>query len=277
VTCKFRGRTLTGSSSWGQTQKNRSKAGPVRLEKQLLPNWVCHQSVVVLKLNLSMRIHILRDGQPFGPFSAGSIREMLKLGVVFESDLARYEGTSEWIPLARLCDCNPPQSSGAMPAEFGDHTKVVSAAPIKPRHPLASSAVGALIVAVVGGWIWAEVAISADREFRIIALVIAFCCASTVVYCSLGGRGPRFQLVACGATLAGILIGKSGVAWHLTRLTREAEGTAPDSASWLNAPGMLAEAFARHFPHVFGVSDFLWILLAMVTAWGIPGMAQKES
>ena len=120
-------------------------------------------------------------------------------------------------------------------------------------------------------------AVAADQEFRIVALLIALGCSATIMFCSLGGRGRPFQLLACAATLIGILIGKSGVAWHLTRLTREAEGVAVDPDSWTNLPELLAEVFARHLPQTFSVSDLLWILLALITAWKIPGATPQEA
>lgn len=231
----------------------------------------------MLKLILIMKIHLLRDGQAFGPFSAGSIREMVKLGVVFESDLARYEGASEWIALGKLRDFHAPGSPGVSPVGFEDPTEIAraEATPVSPS--LALAAMAGLLTAGLGGWLWTEVAVAADREFRIISLVIASGCSGAIIYCSLGGRGTRFQWLACAATLVGILIGKSGVAWHLTRLTRETEGTASDVVSWASLPGLLAEAFARHLPQTFGVSDLLWILLALITAWKIPEPSSNEA
>ncbi|MBC8002016.1 MAG: DUF4339 domain-containing protein [Opitutaceae bacterium] len=224
-----------------------------------------------------MKIHLLRDGQAFGPFSAEAIREMVKLGVVFESDQARYEGASEWITLAKLRDFNPQQSPEISSEEFEEPAESVLAEATQPAPSLALAAAGGLVVAAVGGWLWTEVAIAADREFQVIALVIASCCSAAIIYCSLGGRGTRFQLLACAATLIGILIGKSGVAWHLTRLTREAEGTAPNVGTWATVPDLLAEVFARHLPHTFNISDLLWILLALITAWKISGAEPKEA
>ena len=231
----------------------------------------------MLKLNSIMKIHLLRDGQAFGPFSAEAIRELAKLGVVFESDLARYEGASEWSALVKLREFNVQQASELAFADFEEpaETAQVDATPLSPS--LALPALAGLITAGLGGWLWTGVAVAADREFRIISLVIASCCSGAIIYCSLGGRGTRFQLVACAATLMGILIGKSGVAWHLTRLTREAEGAAPDVFSWADLPGLLAEAFARHLPQTFGVSDLLWILLALITAWKIPESSSNEA
>ena len=230
----------------------------------------------MLKLGVLMKIHLLREGQPYGPFSAETIREMVKLGVVFESDLARYDGATEWITLSRLCDFHPPESSAPLPADFEGPTKPVSAETGKPEPLMILATLGGLVVAGAGGWIWTEAAVAADREFRIIALLIASGCAGAVIFCSPGGRGPRFQWLACAATLLGILLGKSGVAWHLMRLTREAEATAPDVGSWTTLPGVLSEVFARHLPQIFGASDLLWILLALFTAWKIPEASARE-
>ena len=205
----------------------------------------------MLKLTSLMKIHLLRDGQAFGPFSVDSIREMVKLGVVFESDLARYEGASEWIVLNKLRDFNAPLLSGISSAAFDDSLDRTPVEPGKPQPSIALATGAALAMAGLGGWIWTRIAIAADREFRVIALVIASCCAGAVLYCSIGGRGLRFQLVACAATLAGIVIGKCGVAWHLARLSRAAEGVASGVGWWANMPDLLGEVFTRHLPHIF--------------------------
>ena len=47
-------------------------------------------------------IHILRDGQQFGPYSLEEINAFLADGSLLPSDQAWYEGAPEWIPLTEV-------------------------------------------------------------------------------------------------------------------------------------------------------------------------------
>ena len=47
-------------------------------------------------------IHILRDGQQFGPYSLEEINAFLADGSLLSSDQAWYEGAPEWIPLTEV-------------------------------------------------------------------------------------------------------------------------------------------------------------------------------
>ena len=44
-------------------------------------------------------IHILRDGQQFGPYSLQEVNAFLADGSLLSTDLAWYEGAPEWIPI----------------------------------------------------------------------------------------------------------------------------------------------------------------------------------
>ena len=47
-------------------------------------------------------IHILRDGQQFGPYSLEEVNTFLADGSLLPSDQAWYEGAPEWIPLTEV-------------------------------------------------------------------------------------------------------------------------------------------------------------------------------
>jgi len=51
-----------------------------------------------------MEIHIARDGQRSGPFSADEVRRQLAAGVLLPTDLGWTEGASGWAPLSTLPD-----------------------------------------------------------------------------------------------------------------------------------------------------------------------------
>ena len=59
-----------------------------------------------------MQIYIHRDGQQFGPYSAGQARDFLAAGDLLPGDLAWHDGAANWAP---LCEVLPPDSETAPP------------------------------------------------------------------------------------------------------------------------------------------------------------------
>ena len=64
-----------------------------------------------------MMIHIQKNGELFGPYSLEEARGYLSTGRLTTSDLARLEGTSEWIPLTSVPGISkpPPTTGGGLP------------------------------------------------------------------------------------------------------------------------------------------------------------------
>ena len=46
-----------------------------------------------------MEIYVSHNGEEFGPYTIEDARTDFACGCLLASDLARYEGASEWIPL----------------------------------------------------------------------------------------------------------------------------------------------------------------------------------
>jgi hypothetical protein len=46
-----------------------------------------------------MKIYVSHHGEEFGPYSIEDVRIDFACGCLLASDLARYEGAAEWIPL----------------------------------------------------------------------------------------------------------------------------------------------------------------------------------
>jgi len=49
-----------------------------------------------------MDIYISRDGQQYGPYSLADIETDLNTGNILKTDLAWYEGASDWVPVSQL-------------------------------------------------------------------------------------------------------------------------------------------------------------------------------
>ncbi len=67
-------------------------------------------------------IHILKNGQPYGPFRPGDVLTYVQNGNFTSDDLAWREGMAEWQPLRQVLDGlrltgTPPISSGFLPKD----------------------------------------------------------------------------------------------------------------------------------------------------------------
>lgn len=58
-----------------------------------------------------MDIHVVKSGQPTGPYSESQVREMLQNGALSLSDLAWHEGLAGWIPLETVLAPIPAEST----------------------------------------------------------------------------------------------------------------------------------------------------------------------
>ncbi len=73
------------------------------------------------RVNQAMQIHIARDGQKFGPFSAEEVKARLASGELRATDLAWSEGRAEWSPLSAFPGIStasatpPPLNAPALP------------------------------------------------------------------------------------------------------------------------------------------------------------------
>lgn len=60
---------------------------------------------------MSGLIHISRNGQQEGPYTAQQIEQMLADGSIARYTLAWKEGLSQWVPLSQILDSLPPEPS----------------------------------------------------------------------------------------------------------------------------------------------------------------------
>ena len=49
-----------------------------------------------------MQITINRNGENHGPYALEQVREMLANGTLQPTDLAHYEGATDWMPLGQV-------------------------------------------------------------------------------------------------------------------------------------------------------------------------------
>lgn len=119
----------------------------------------------------------------------------------------------------------------------------------------------ALLGALVGGIIWGLIAVLFDYELGLVAWAIGGLTGYAVVFAAKGSLLTQsHQIIAVITSLIGIILGKyfSFGYWFNDGF----EGLF-DSITFAY--------FKAYFIDLFGVMDIVFVLLAIVTAWQIPG------
>lgn len=133
--------------------------------------------------------------------------------------------------------------------------------------------VGGLLAAVVGGIVWAVIAAMTERELGLIAIVIGALTAYAVVLFSNKRVTTAHKAIAVIFALIGILLGK-----YLTVVYFTSELFSDTSMMNLVFDGEMVSAFVDTFTDYFSEPvDLLFIVLAIVSAWQIPGRMAKTS
>lgn len=133
--------------------------------------------------------------------------------------------------------------------------------------------VGALIAAVLGGALWAVIAAQTEKEIGLIAIVIGAMAGYAVVLFSNKRIATIHKIIAVVFSLVGILLGKYFTVTYFT-----AELFNDTSVMDLVFTGEMISAFAENIQEYFSDPlDALFILLAVVSAWRIPGRMAKTS
>lgn len=118
----------------------------------------------------------------------------------------------------------------------------------------------ALIGALIGGIVWGLIAVLFDYELGLVAWAIGGLTGYAVVFASKGSITTLHQIVAVITSLVGIILGKYF-----------------SFAYWFNEgfEGMFDSFtfayFRAYFTELFGGMDIIFVLLAIITAWQIPG------
>ncbi|OPG94811.1 hypothetical protein B2I21_29500 [Chryseobacterium mucoviscidosis] len=133
--------------------------------------------------------------------------------------------------------------------------------------------VGGLLAAVVGGIVWAVIAAMTERELGLIAIVIGALTGYAVVLFSNKRIATVHKVIAVIFALIGILLGK-----YLTVVYFTSELFSDASVMNLVFDGEMVSAFVETFTDYFSEPvDLLFIVLAIVSAWQIPGRMAKTS
>jgi hypothetical protein len=130
---------------------------------------------------------------------------------------------------------------------------------------------GGVLAAVIGGAVWAGIAIASEYELGILAWGIGLICGLGVIMFASGKKGMPLQIVAVVTSALGIVIGKYGTFYYYFQdgLLQAENGAALAAEYGLLSLNMFL-TFVANLPAMAGIYDLLWIGLAMYTAWGIP-------
>ncbi|MFC9706524.1 hypothetical protein ACFTRD_00025 [Paenibacillus sp. NPDC056933] len=133
--------------------------------------------------------------------------------------------------------------------------------------------VGGLLAAIVGGIVWAVIAALTERELGLIAIVIGALTGYAVVLFSNKQIATVHKVIAVIFALIGILLGK-----YLTVVYFTSELFSDAGMMDLVFDGEMVSAFVDTFTDYFSEPiDLLFIVLAIVSAWQIPGRMARTS
>ena len=133
--------------------------------------------------------------------------------------------------------------------------------------------IGGLIAAILGGVVWAAVAAMTEYEVGLIAILVGVLCGYAVVLFSNKQIATVHKIIAVVFSLIGILLGK-----YLTVVYFTAQLYTDMSMMKLVFNGEMISAFVETFTEYFSEPiDLLFVVLAIVSAWQIPGRMAKTS
>ena len=90
-------------------------------------------------------IHVMRDGQQFGPYTIGDINAYMAQGNLLPTDQAWYEGAANWMPITEV----PGVVHGAAPVLAAP--AVAAADPMAVANPQVAAAEAGVAAEAVGG------------------------------------------------------------------------------------------------------------------------------
>ncbi|EFM10608.1 hypothetical protein PaecuDRAFT_2520 [Paenibacillus curdlanolyticus YK9] len=128
------------------------------------------------------------------------------------------------------------------------------------KNSLVLPVLGALAAAIVGGGLWAAIAVWTDYELGLIAWVIGGMAGYAVSYLSGGLATQAHRVIAVIASLIGIVLGKYFLFSYV--IYGSINGMFKSEIMTL---------FRENFSELFQGMDIVFVVLAIVTAWQIPG------
>ncbi|MGZ9585918.1 hypothetical protein [Paenibacillus marinisediminis] len=125
---------------------------------------------------------------------------------------------------------------------------------------------GALLAAVIGGAVWALIAVLTDYEIGFVAWGIGGLAGYSVYYLAKKNVNAVHQVMAVIASLIGILLGKYFILGYYYN---------EDISGIFNSE--VLTIFQENITEFFGGKDIIFVVLAVVTAWQLPGSLAKKA
>ena len=127
-----------------------------------------------------------------------------------------------------------------------------------------------VVVALVGGLVWAGVVIATHWDIGILAFVVGAAVGLTVVRIAGGAVTPAERVIAGLLAAGGIMVGKYVIFVHAVKLTMGARLQALGvSVGYLDARQM--HIFLHHLSEIVRPIYILWVALAFVAAFRTAG------
>ncbi|GGG07632.1 hypothetical protein GCM10010912_60360 [Paenibacillus albidus] len=137
---------------------------------------------------------------------------------------------------------------------------------MEQRNRIVIPALGALLVAILGGAVWAAIAIQTEYEIGLLAWAIGGLAGYTVAILSRRQTNAAHRIIAVIASLLGIFLGKYFIFGYVMNGD---EITGMFSAD-------LFSLFMDNIGEFFGAMDIVFVILAVITAWQMPGRMQQQ-
>ena len=74
-----------------------------------------------------------------------------------------------------------------------------------------------MLAAIIAGFAWGLIVKYTDYEIGLIAIAVGWLCAWSVLFFNNGKKGLPAQLIACGCSIIGILIGKYWIFYYMLK------------------------------------------------------------
>lgn len=203
-----------------------------------------------------MQISVYHNGQQLGPFPLEALHNMVRLGSLPDSALVWYEGAPDWIPLPTFLQQHPvPAAPAGSPAPAPGRTAPsqmlstahtpAGATQLSDASRLIRASIAGGVAALIGGGVWAGLAIGIGIQLGYVAWGIGLLCGFAVS--KLGrGHGTIFQLMAVVCSLVGIAIGKLAFV-------------------------MSIDGGGLTIVDTLGFRDIIFVVLAIASAWRMTG------
>ena len=126
--------------------------------------------------------------------------------------------------------------------------------------------IGALLAAIVGGAVWALIAIVTEYELGIIAWGIGGLAGYAVSYFAGKKTSTTLQVIAVIASILGILLGKYFIIGYIFY----------ESLSGIFSSEVFT-FFTANFMELFEIMDLVFVAFAVVTAWQLPNKLANKA